>query len=59
MKNYELLERLTKYPAGASVDFNKCLSDDEIDTVEVNENCVVVEIDNVDYDEQENQIMLS
>jgi hypothetical protein len=59
MKNYELIEKLSKFPAGAKVDFDRCLTDDEITTPEDNENCIVVEIKYAEYDDSDNRIMLS
>lgn len=59
MKNYELIEKLSKFPAGAQVDFDRSLTDEEIEVPEENCNCVNVEIKYVEYDDSDNRIMLS
>ena len=59
MKNYELIEKLSKFPAGANIDFDRCFTDDEIDVPEEDCNCVKIEIKNVDYENDDNRIILS
>lgn len=56
MKNYELMEELSKLPAGAIVKFTSCFQDDELILTDSQETLIDREISDVSV--QDDKILL-